>query len=265
MKIVGSSTQRGITRLQQKTFNAVLSAELRKQLPTLGQMLTDKLADHLEKLFHEFFPPIHHIRMGQVVWPAVAKEETGAYGIHLRDTKMKSVVLNMLTDNDLKTMARGENRTKIRQRIAVRLFDEAYQQGGVLTEVDVAVIMGLTDNTISKYVTDFEAKNDRSVPRRGTVHDMGASVTHKRQICYRVIVLGQSIEQTARETCHSPESVTRYVQDYRRIAHCLANGFSVLETAFAAKLSPRLVNEYANLIDDFKKMKNNPNDSEPLQ
>ena len=33
---------------------------------------------------------------------------------------------------------------------------------------------------------------------------MGRSITHKKQICYKVIVEGESIEQTARESDHSP-------------------------------------------------------------
>ena len=260
-----SSTQRGMERLSRKTFAAALSAELRKQVPSLGQMLADKLSEHLEKLFHQYFPPAERLCMGQMIWPAVAKDETGAYGKRLEDTELAPVILNVLTDKDVLDFSRGADRMRIRQRTAVRLFDEAYEQGGVLTEVDVAAIMGLTDNTVSMYVTDFEKTSKRVVPRRGTVHDMGPSVTHKRQICYRVLVLGQSIEQTARETNHSPESVTRYVQDYRRITHCLANDFSITETAFATKLSEKLVREYANLQEDLNQKPPDAPYSEQLQ
>jgi hypothetical protein len=260
-----SSTQRGMERLSRKTFAAALSAELRKQVPSLGQMLADKLSEHLEKLFHQYFPPAERLRMGQMVWPAVAKDETGAYGKRLQDTKLTPVILNVLTDKDILDFFHGADRWRIRQRTAVRLFDEAYEQDGVLTEVDVAAIMGLTDNTISTYVTDFEKTSKRVVPRRGTVHDMGPSVTHKGQICYRVLVLGQSIEQTARETNHSPESVTRYVQDYRRITHCLANSFSITETAFATKLSERLVREYADLQEELIQKPTNHPGPETLQ
>ena len=76
---------------------------------------------------------------------------------------------------------------------------------------------------------------------------MGPTVTHKRQICYRVIVQGRSIEETARDTNHSPDAVTRYVKDYHRIVHCLRRGFSIAETAYATQLTSRLVQEYADL------------------
>jgi DNA-binding CsgD family transcriptional regulator len=77
---------------------------------------------------------------------------------------------------------------------------------------------------------------------------MGPSITHKKQICYKVIVQGKSIETAARETGHSPEAVTRYVKDYKRILACLNRGLSPRDTAFIAKVSENLVYEYMNLI-----------------
>jgi len=262
MKAPAKSSLEEYGRLRRKTFASALSAELQKQVPSLGDLTADHLAQHLEQMFHEHYPPTQRIRMGQMLWPAVAKEETGAYGKRIQDTKLKPVILNVITDQDFREMIHGIRRSEIRRKIAIRLFDEAYAQGGVLTEVDVATMLGLCRGTVSNYVTQFEAKAGRLVPRRGTIHDMGPSVTHKRQICYRVIVLGRSIEQTARETNHSPESVTRYVQDYRRVAHCLGAGFSITETAFATKLSPSLVGEYDELQQD---LESPPPESEPLQ
>lgn len=262
MKAPAVSTQQQYGRLKRKTFSAALSAELRKQVPSLGELTSDRLAGHLEVMFHEHFPPTERISMGQILWPAVAKEETGAYGKRIEHTKLRPVILNLVNYQDFRDMIHGIRRSEIRRKIAIRLFDEAYAQGGVLTEVDVAAILGVSPLTVSKYVTEFEKRADRLVPRRGTIHDMGPSVTHKRQICYRVIILGRSIEQTARETNHSPESVTRYVQDYRRVAHCLAAGFSISETAFATKLSPGLVGEYAELQQTIESPSN---ESESLQ
>ncbi len=79
---------------------------------------------------------------------------------------------------------------------------------------------------------------------------MGRSVTHKRQICYKMVAEGKSVEQTARETNHSPEAITRYVKDYKRILACLHKGLTPKETSFVAKVSETLVFEYVNLIQE---------------
>ena len=111
-------------------------------------------------------------------------------------------------------------------------------------------MMRLSPATISRYVREWEKENQTLVPRRGTIHDMGRSVTHKRQICYKMIVEGKSVAETARETNHSPEAITRYVKDYKRILACLHKGLTPKETSFVVKVSEKLVFEYVNLIQE---------------
>jgi hypothetical protein len=241
----------GYDVVRRKTFRATLASELQKQVPPLGELTADRLAQHLERMFHEYYPPASRMRMGQILWPAVSKNVSRGYGKRIEDIELKPVALNLLTQKNLEAILSGAPKPTIRRDIAIRLFEEAYEQGGVLTEVDVASILGLSLSTVSRYVTSYEKRTNRIVPRRGTIHDIGPSLTHKREICFRAIVQGQSVENVARDTTHSPEAVTRYVQDYRRVFHCLGAGFSILETAFATKLSPKLVKEYAELQNDF--------------
>ena len=247
MKVARSHRQTVFGPLQRKTFRATLAAELAQHIPSLGSLTSQALADHLDHLIQEHFPPTQHLRMGQVLWPAVARDETGAYGKTIEQTRIQPVLLSLFTAEDLEDYLQGMSRTKLRQKVALRLFHQAYEQDGVLTRADVAVLMGLDTSTISKYVQEYERESQKTVPRRGTVHDLGPSVTHKRQICYQVVVQGRSIEDTARDTHHSPEAVTRYVSAYRRVFHSLHNGLSINDTAFVAKLPKRLVQEYADI------------------
>jgi hypothetical protein len=80
------------------------------------------------------------------------------------------------------------------------------EQGAVLTGVDVASMMRLTPATISRYVRQWEHQHQCLVPRRGTIHDMGRSVAHKRQICYKAIFddLPFSTHRTKIPSGHTP-------------------------------------------------------------
>ena len=80
------------------------------------------------------------------------------------------------------------------------MFEQAKEQGGVLTAVERCIDSSLAPATIGQYVRSHEHETNTLVPRRGTVHDMGPSLTHKRQICRRVILEGRSIEETGPET-----------------------------------------------------------------
>jgi len=249
MKSGKSSIEDMFGPLQKKTFTSALSLFFEDQCPQLGGHLTRQvLVEKIQQLVEEFYPPNTHLRMGQIMWPAVDENEKAAYGKSIEKTKLKPVFIDLIAPEDIEAVLAGEKAKKIRQKATVRLFKQTKKQGAVLTGVDAATMMRLSPATISNYIRQWEKEHQTSIPRRGTIHDMGRSITHKKQICYKVIVEGKSIEQTARETDHSPEAITRYIKDYKRILACLSKGLTPADTAFVAKVSKNLVYEYVNLI-----------------
>jgi len=251
MKSSTSSLEAQFGPLQKKTFASALSLFFEQQCPQMGGHLTRQvLVNNIQKLVDQFYPVNSHLRMGQIMWPAVDEKEQAAYGKSMQKTKIKPVFVDMIAPEDIEAAFKGEKRMRIRQQATVRLFHQAKEQGGVLTGVDVATMMRLSPATISNYVRKWEKENQALVPRRGTIHDMGRSVSHKRQICYKMVVEGKSVEETARETNHSPEAITRYVKDYKRILACLHKGLTPQDTAFVAKVSENLVFEYVHLIQE---------------
>ncbi len=251
MKSSKTSIEAMFGPLQKKTFSAALGLFLEQQCPQMGGHLTRQvIVDKIQELVDTFYPPNTHLRMGQVMWPAVDENEKAAYGKTIEKTKIKPVFVDMIAPEDIEATLQGEKKKRIRQQATIRLFQQAKAQGAVLTGVDVATMMRLSPATISRYVREWEKEHQTIVPRRGTIHDMGRSVTHKRQICYKMIVEGKSVEATARETNHSPEAITRYVKDYKRILSCLHKGLTPKETAFVVKVSEKLVFEYVNLIQE---------------
>ncbi|MBA7634112.1 hypothetical protein ES703_41691 [subsurface metagenome] len=178
------------------------------------------------------------------------ERETSGYGKRIEQTALKPVLLEVISEQDIRDLLSGVSIKDIRKKVVVRLFEQAKSQGGVLTSVDVASIMLVSPWTICRYIKEYQEETGKLIPRRGTVHDMGPSVTHKRQICRMVILEGRSIEDTARATNHSPEAVTRYVQDYRRVYACLSMGLTLDQTSFTTSLSKRLVKEYQEIFQE---------------
>ena len=72
--------------------------------------------------------------------------------------------------------------------------------------------MRFSPANIFNYVRQQEEEHQTFVPRSDAIHVMERLVTHKRQICYKMIVEGETVAETARETNHSPEAITRYVE-----------------------------------------------------
>ena len=106
--------------------------------------------------------------------------------------------------------------------------------------------------TIHKNITEYERENNVVLPRRGTVHDLGRSTTHKRIICGKSLLDRKATPDIARETHHSPHAVDRSLGDFERVRFCLKQGLSVEETAFTTQLSKSLVVEYEDLIKELE-------------
>lgn len=59
---------------------------------------------------------------------------------------------------------------------------DAYSQGGVLTTTDLSLLFHRPYSTVARLIRAYEAQTGEVVPRRGNVHDIGRTVTHKRII-----------------------------------------------------------------------------------
>lgn len=250
MKRATDARQAALGPLRRKTFGASLTQTLREHVPALGALTAQALSDHIQKLIEQYFPPAERLRMGQVLWPAIDVRESAGYGKPIEECQLKPVMLQAIADEDIQALVEGATRRQVRQQAAVRVCRQAHEQGGVLTLVDVGAMLQVSPTTVSRYLKEHEKEHPGElVPRRGTVHDMGPTLTHKKIICRKVIVEGMSVEQAAQQTRHSPAAVTRYVQDYRRVAACLKQGMTIQQAAYATGLPQRLATDYQELID----------------
>ena len=76
MKSGKSNVSKLFGPLQRKTFAAALSQFFEEQCPQMGGQLTrDMLVKNIQQLIEKFYPPNTHLRMGQVMWPAVDEHE----------------------------------------------------------------------------------------------------------------------------------------------------------------------------------------------
>lgn len=202
------------------------------------------------RLFDEFCPPIERLKMGQTVWYAVDVNEKSGHSKSIDQCKLNAVILDLVNLEDLDDLLRGLNKHERQKRVAARLFEQAYEQGGVMTRADVAAIMRLSPGTIWHYVCELEKERGRPIPRRGNIHDMGPTLTHKCIICIKCLKEGKTVELTARETNHSPETVTRCINDFNRVYTCLNSGWEIDKISYATGLSKSLTQEYVNLINE---------------
>jgi hypothetical protein len=237
--------------MQFKCFEGALESFFANECPQLGgtktrQVLVQLIAD----LVGKFYPQTSHLRQGQIQWTAVHKLEKASYGKSITQSRLTPVVLDLVQAKDSQDRAAGVKLRDIKREAVARLFRQAFEQDGVLTNGDCAVLLKISPSTVSHYARAWETEHGCYLPRRGVIHDIGPTLTHKRQIVRMIVLEGRKVEDVCRATDHSPEAAHRYLKNFKQVLLCHQKGFTVQEISYAVKISQRLVREYMNLIQE---------------
>lgn len=246
------ANQRMFGPQQHKSFEGALFAFFESECPQLGGERTRRvLVQTVAGMVRGFYPATSHLTPGQTTWVAVHKDAGPAYARSIKDTKLTPVVLDLLLADEALRRANGERLRDIKRDAAARLFNQAFEQDGVLTNAEVALLLKISPATVGKYVAHWETERNQVLPRRGTIHDMGPSLTHKRIIIHKLFIDQNTVEQVARDTNHSFEAIQNYIGTFRQVLLCRKKQMTTDETAFAIKRTLRLVKEYEAIIENY--------------
>ena len=191
-------------RLREKTLKNAVSHAIGKEFPRIGgprlrqlcaEMILEVVAAHLH--------PRQHVKHGQVLWLATDVHDPPTRGKRTADTRLVPVILGLSTDDDIHARVDRKSAMQYFQDKVVRLCHQAYEQGGLLSNCDLAELLSTHDSKVAMVLTQYERQTGKVVPRRATVHDVGTDLTHKRIICWKRYGKGKSSEQIARESYHS--------------------------------------------------------------
>jgi hypothetical protein len=237
--------------LLDKTLPNALAHRIGREFPRIGgprirrlcaEMILEVVAKHLR--------PREHVAHGQALWMGVSVNDPPARHKRIADTELVPVVLDLVTAEDIEArLARQPPAERLERRL-VRLCRQAYEQGALLSNSDLAELLRLDAGRAGEALCRYEDRTGQIVPRRANIHDVGSGLTHKRIICRKRYLEGKSPDQIARETHHSLEAVDRYLAQYDRVRQCRRLGLSVEETAWILKCSRALVEQYRAIDDE---------------
>ena len=128
-------------------------------------------------------------------------------------------------------------------------MNDAYEQGAVLSYADLSAMLGCGYNTIANSVKKYKQEHPEVfVPYRGTVHDLGPTMTHKEQ-AITLYMSGLLTQEIAKRINHSPKNIDKYLNDWLRVSELLADGLSIHKIALLTKLSKKLVEQHKSIYD----------------
>ena len=193
----------------------------------------------LEKV-HEVYAPLFDnsdaLGPGRIRLAVI--DATVAPNTPLALARQRVVTLTLDAGNADRDVRRQGGVIVLRRRRLVRICEEAFQQGGLLTLEGVADLFNCSVRTL---VSDLSALRKQEIipPLRSTVKDMGRALTHRALIVEHWLS-GLEYSDIAAKTCHSVSSVANYVDKFRRCASLFAAGHDLSMVAFVAGVSPAL-------------------------
>ncbi len=173
------------------------------------------------------------------------------HGKPLSDQEKTEVTLTL--DNGIEDLdvLRRQGPNALRQLKILRLTEEAYDRGGLLTQEDLGRLLQVSSRTIRSDIKKLIADGN-TVHTRGYDHDIGRSVSHKTRIV-DLYLKGYTYDEIIRRTRHSAHSIKRYVWTFSRLLLLKSHKVDrVPELSRLLGQSERLTEEYLELFGRYK-------------
>jgi hypothetical protein len=187
------------------------------------------------------------LKNGQMVWHAVPVDEYPKKGKSIAQTKLKPVVLDIICDKDIEDMKKPLHHREIRIKKVERWTQQAYDQGALLTQLDLAVLLGVNEYTAGQYVREYFQLYNKPLPTRGNIQFIGGGQTHKKEII-SLYLNGYLVPTICQRTNHSKDAVERYIRDFEAIRLLDSKFDDINSISLITRLSKRVVQQYIELI-----------------
>jgi len=238
-----------VDRLAVKTLDQRFRYELEtgfEMAPRVAQGVLEVAKDvfSLNGLSNDGF---HRLRPGQIRQVVAARD--APHGSPLEETEMVEVTWTLdAGEEDLEVLKKHGSRALRRVRI-LRLVEEALDQGGAVTQEDLAKALGVTGRTIRADIAHLKAQGYR-IATRGKLRGVGRGQTHKAAIV-ELYLKRYTYTEIIRRTRHSAYAIKRYVRTFGRVVMLAGKGLITPEIAYAVGISERLAEEYLDLYQRY--------------
>lgn len=183
------------------------------------------------------------LQPGQIIWTAVDINEPP--GKALKHCKLRRITLTYISPQEDTEVRREYGPAAKRQQQILRMSCQAKDQQALLTQEDLAEILGSDVRTIRRDIHELN-QQQICVPTRGQQKDIGPGVTHRVKAVLLFLQDKEPLE-IARSIKHSLTAVERYIDTFCRVVYCQRKFRNTFKTAMVVGVSTATVNTYLDL------------------
>jgi hypothetical protein len=211
------------------------------------------VSEAIVKAVHEIYLPVldstSNIKPGQILFQCLSKRNGSTSRI--ADAEQITIVLtldNGMVDQDVRKQKGIDGLRRFR---LIRVCNEAYNQGGLLTVEDIAYrLFNVGERTIVRDLALIR-KDGENPPLRSTIKDIGRTVSHKA-ILIKNWLKGDELSDLNRKYNHSFSAIESYINTFKRVVFLDHEGYTIDRIAYVQKISASLATTYLTLWEEYK-------------
>ena len=211
--------------------------------------LAEKIASEIKD---KYFLEGNDLSEGETFYRAVLLSEPP--GRLIAKCKTKRIKLSLLAKEDLEISSK-RNLKYLRFVTISRLCWQAYDQGCLLTQRDLAVLLRMSISSIKKIISIYRKKG-AIIPTRGNFYDIGPGISSKYH-AVKMYLNGLSLDEISFRLHYEISTINRYISIFLSVIKNFLEGYSYNDISDMEKISIPLVKSYSNLYEEFRK---NPSD-----
>jgi len=185
----------------------------------------------------------------QLIYHAVSADEPPGKSLdHLR---LVSVALTISEPGDA-SILKSQGISGLRKHKLLRFANEAYDQGGLLIQEDLALLLTTSTRTIQRDMRELREQGVE-VPTRGSIQDIGPTVSHKTKIL-ELYLKGYEYTEIETRTRHTGDSIKRYISGFSKVILLTQKGYSLIQIRELTNQSEKVIQEYLALYEAYKEI-----------
>ncbi|KAF1078747.1 DUF1670 domain-containing protein [Methanogenium sp. MK-MG] len=231
------------TKTKEYQFLAILEEEYGFKHPTSRSLV------HLMNEFAEESYGWHRGDM-QIIYRAVDMREPP--GRAFGEIPLRPVLLTISVSEDATAFEKG-GLQGMRQHKLIRLAREAYDQGGMLAQHDLALLLTTSSRTIQRDIKELRCAGIR-LPTRGAIYEYG-HIPSIRSVCVDRFLCGEKVEDTALECGVSTDMVRKYHRQFTDTVVLYARSYRGDEIIDVTGVPEKVVGEFLILYECHKNRK----------
>ncbi len=234
-----------LARLDSKSLDAQFVAETRDGLDC-SPFEANAVLEVVREVYAPYFDvPAAALPPGKMSLVVVHAEEPS--GKRLSECRKQTVCLSVHRGSQDDALLRREGPSAFRRARIPDLCQEALSQDGLLTREDLGYrVFFVATRTISRDLHCLR-QSGLEVPLRGTVHDIGPVLSHRKEIV-RLALEGCVTTEICQRLRHSPEALANYLSTFIRCVQLQRRGIEAGQIAFLLRRGRRLIECYLDLL-----------------